>query len=59
MAMIDCPECKAQVSDTAPACPHCGHVSFGRRANKTIGRVLTMLFILFALLMGATLLLVR
>lgn len=24
MALIDCPECKQQISDTAPICPHCG-----------------------------------
>lgn len=24
MALIDCPECGGQVSDRAPACPHCG-----------------------------------
>lgn len=25
MAMIDCPECKAQISNTAPSCPKCGY----------------------------------
>lgn len=25
--LIDCYECKAKVSDTAAACPHCGAVS--------------------------------
>lgn len=25
MALIDCPECKKQISDQAPACIHCGH----------------------------------
>lgn len=24
MALIECPDCGAQVSDAAPACPHCG-----------------------------------
>ena len=24
MALIECPECKKQISDTAPACPQCG-----------------------------------
>lgn len=24
MALIDCPECRSQVSDRAPTCPHCG-----------------------------------
>lgn len=22
--LIECPECKQQISDTAPTCPHCG-----------------------------------
>ena len=25
MALIKCPECKKQVSDSAEACPHCGY----------------------------------
>ena len=25
MALIPCPECKTEISDTAPACPRCGH----------------------------------
>ncbi len=25
MALTKCPECRAEVSDTAPACVHCGH----------------------------------
>ena len=25
MALIDCPECGKQVSDSAPSCPHCGY----------------------------------
>jgi hypothetical protein len=25
--LIECYECKGQVSDTAPACPHCGAVA--------------------------------
>lgn len=25
MALINCPECGKQVSDTAPACPNCGY----------------------------------
>jgi len=24
MSLIECPDCKKQVSDQAPACPHCG-----------------------------------
>jgi hypothetical protein len=29
MALIDCPECGAKVSDKAPTCPHCGVVIAG------------------------------
>lgn len=25
MALIECPDCKKQISDQAPACIHCGH----------------------------------
>ena len=24
MALIECPECNKEISDKAPACPHCG-----------------------------------
>ena len=24
MALIECPDCGARISDAAPACPHCG-----------------------------------
>ena len=26
MALISCPECGKQISDTAPSCPHCGYL---------------------------------
>jgi len=25
MALVDCPECRREVSSTAVTCPHCGH----------------------------------
>lgn len=25
MALISCPKCEKQISETAPACPHCGY----------------------------------
>ena len=25
MALINCPECKREISDTARSCPHCGY----------------------------------
>lgn len=27
MALITCPECKREISDTATSCPHCGYVA--------------------------------
>ena len=29
MALVTCPECKKEVSDSADACPHCGFVNPG------------------------------
>ena len=26
MALVKCPDCKKKISNTAPSCPHCGHV---------------------------------
>jgi len=26
MALINCPECAKEISDTAPSCPHCGFI---------------------------------
>ncbi len=35
MALIHCPECGKDVSDTAPRCPNCGHIINKKEANKT------------------------
>lgn len=35
MALIDCPECGARVSDVAPACPQCGFPVSGARADTS------------------------
>jgi hypothetical protein len=55
--MIECDECKVQISSSAAACPHCGKVSLARKVNKTLGNVLGMLFWLF--LMFAVILIAR
>ena len=34
MALIECPECKKEISDKAPACPHCGGPAADRPAEK-------------------------
>ena len=31
MALIKCPDCGRDISDKAPACPHCGRPSAGER----------------------------
>lgn len=39
MAMVPCPDCGNQVSDSAPACPKCGRQSPGGQARLEIRRV--------------------
>jgi hypothetical protein len=34
MALITCPECGNQVSETAPVCPHCGRANPGGGAQR-------------------------
>jgi len=41
MSLIDCPECKAQVSSTAEACPHCGAPIAGAKEGRAAGAPLT------------------
>ena len=38
MALIECPECKKEISDKATACPHCGN-PFGSFDNLTVNDV--------------------
>ena len=35
MALINCPECGKEISDMAPACPHCGYSSNPATAQKS------------------------
>ena len=49
MALVECPECKKQVSDTAKVCPSCGYkldAEKVKKRNKIIKR--SILFILLA-----------
>lgn len=41
MALIACPECKQQVSNTAVGCPHCGAPIAGADDGEAAGAVLT------------------
>jgi hypothetical protein len=36
MALIDCPECEARISDKAAACPHCGYPMAAERRSETM-----------------------
>jgi hypothetical protein len=39
MALIPCHECRAQISDSAPNCPHCG------AANKNMNQVRVVMIV--------------
>jgi uncharacterized integral membrane protein len=46
MALITCPDCKAKVSDSAPACPNCGRPSPKERAateSRRSGKIMVAL----------------
>jgi hypothetical protein len=49
MALIKCPECKAEISDQAKSCPKCGEPI---RAKKTFATRLGWANILFGLFFG-------
>ena len=55
--LIECPECKGQVSDTAAFCPHCGNTRLinlrtadlkSSKKNKTVGEFPKMMILLGA-----------
>lgn len=50
MALVNCPECSNQVSDTALDCPSCG-TSINKLQRSFIGKVFKWLFILFNIFM--------
>ncbi|EZQ01168.1 hypothetical protein [Acinetobacter sp. Ver3] len=50
MALINCPECNKQVSNTALDCPSCGK-SINKPKRSLIGKIFKWAFILFNLLM--------
>jgi predicted nucleic acid-binding Zn ribbon protein len=35
MALIRCPNCNGEISDTAPTCSHCGHVVRPKKERMT------------------------
>lgn len=51
MALVQCPECKNQVSDTAFKCPSCG--ARLRKPRRTVfGKICLGLFIVFNVIMA-------
>ncbi len=49
MALIKCPECKADVSDNAAACPKCGYALGGSTIMKVVGVAIVLFFLLVLL----------
>lgn len=50
MALIQCPECGKQVSDTARSCPHCGY-NLARR-HQARRRAVVLLGLVIAIIVG-------
>ena len=50
MAMVNCPACEHQVSETAASCPSCGHI-LRVPTRGAFGKLCKWVFILFNVLM--------
>jgi hypothetical protein len=50
MAMINCPECNEEVSDSALKCPKCGY-QINKPKRGVFGKIIKWSFILFNILM--------
>lgn len=50
MALINCPECSTEVSDTALKCPKCG-VQLRKAKRSIFGKIIKWIFIGFNILM--------
>jgi len=50
MAMIDCPECNTEVSDSALKCPSCGF-QLNKPTRSLFGKIIKWGFIIFNLIM--------
>lgn len=46
MALIECRECKKEISSDAKVCPHCGKVSLAHQINKSAGNVVVALILI-------------
>ena len=50
MALVNCPECKSEISDTASKCPKCG-VQLKKATRSAFGKLVKYSFIAFNILM--------
>ena len=61
MSLIQCPECKKEISDSAEKCPHCGYQLTAevvdqakkKTSGKTIGCLILIAFIIFLVIYGS------
>ena len=52
MALINCPECRKQISDTADTCPHCGkerEIGGGEATANIFGYIILCVIMYFVL----------
>lgn len=50
MALVNCPECKSEISDSATKCPKCG-VQLIKATRSAFGKLIKYSFIAFNILM--------
>jgi hypothetical protein len=53
MALLPCPECKKDVSDKAPTCPHCGYPLMARGSGRGRMTLVVAVVLVAAALVGA------
>ena len=46
MSLVQCSECKKEISSAAKSCPHCGKVSLAHQINKSAGNVVLIFIII-------------
>lgn len=50
MALVNCPECKTEISDSALKCPKCG-VQLKKASRSVFGKIIKWGFIVFNIIM--------
>lgn len=53
MALVNCPECNKEVSDTAKRCPHCGYKAKNNKKMIIITSVIIVLLVVFFVFKGS------